>query len=332
MPASPADPGVEVSVVVPAYQEAEVLPRLAERLRPVLDAAGLAGYEVLVVDDGSTDATPVVLARLRRDWPQLRVVRLRTNAGHQAALSAGLARARGRRGVVTMDADLQDPPEVVPLLLQAGRDADVVYAVRADRSVDPLLKRASAALFYGLLRRLGGTGPAQAGDFRWTSREVVDTVLRLPEQHRVLRLVVPELGFPAAEVTHARGARAAGRTRYPLRRMLRLSLDAITGSSTAPLRLATLFGLGGALVSALLLLYALGSWAFGSTAPGWTSTVVAVAVTGTLQLLCLGVLGEYVGRLHVAAQGRPAYLVARDSLDDERSDPPDGPPGGPAGG
>nr|WP_281372881.1 glycosyltransferase family 2 protein [Kineococcus aurantiacus] len=308
-----------MSVVVPAFDEAEVLPEFARRLRPVLDeltGQGLDGYEVLVVDDGSTDATPVVLARLRRDWPQLRVVRLRANAGHQAALSAGLARARGRDGVVTMDADLQDPPEVLPRLLAAGAAHDVVYAVREDRSVDSALKRVTAAAFYRLVRALGGRAPEQAGDYRYTGRVVVDTVLQLPEAHRVLRLVIPDLGFTSTTVGYVRGARGAGRTKYPLTRMLRLSLDAITGSSTAPLRLASLFGLGGALLTSLLLLYALVSFAVGSTVPGWTSTLAVVAGAGTLQLLCLGVLGEYVGRLYVQLQNRPTYLVAADSLED----------------
>jgi glycosyltransferase involved in cell wall biosynthesis len=316
-----------LSVVVPAYDEAEVLPALAARLRPVLDGLAadgrLAGYEVLVVDDGSRDDTPVVLARLRRGWPQLRVVRLRANAGHQAALSAGLRRARGTWGVLTMDADLQDPPEVVPEVLAAAGSgdggaggADVVYAVRGDRSVDSALKRTTASAFYRLVARLGLGAPAQAGDFRWMSRAAVDVVLGLPEQHRVLRLVVPALGFGAATVRYARAARGAGRTKYPVHRMLRLSLDAITGSSTAPLRLASLFGLGGGALTFLLLLYALVSNLFGSTVPGWTSTVAVVAGVGTLQLLCLGILGEYVGRLYVQAQGRPAYLVAGDSADD----------------
>lgn len=315
------DPVPALSVVVPACDEADVLPEFARRLRPVLDgldgrgALGPGGYEVLVVDDGSTDATPVVLSRLRRTWPQLRVVRLRANAGHQAALSAGLARARGSAGVVTMDADLQDPPELLPeLLAAAAAGAEVVYAVRSDRSVDSVLKRVTAAAFYRVVRALGGSAPAQAGDFRFTARVVVDAVLDLPEQHRVLRLVVPALGFSGATVGYVRGPRGAGRTKYPVARMLRLSLDAITGSSTAPLRLASLFGLGGAALTFLLLLYALVSFAVGSTVAGWTSTLAVVAGVGTLQLLCLGILGEYVGRLYVQAQGRPAYLVATDSL------------------
>jgi len=337
-PTAPVGPGRDrqaLSVVVPAFDEAEVLPEFARRLRSVLDdlqgrglLGGDGGYEVLVVDDGSTDATPVVLSRLRRTWPQLRVVRLRANAGHQAALSAGLARARGRRGIVTMDADLQDPPEVLADLLAAARDgSDVVYAVRSDRSVDGVLKRASAAAFYRVVRTLGGSAPAQAGDFRYMDRAVVDAVLALPEQHRVLRLVVPALGFTGTTVAYVRGARGAGRTKYPVARMLRLSLDAITGSSTAPLRLASLFGLGGAAVTFLLLLYALVSFAAGSTVAGWTSTLAVVAGVGTLQLLCLGILGEYVGRLYVQSQGRPVYLVASDSATDPVHEPATDPGG-----
>jgi dolichol-phosphate mannosyltransferase len=316
-----AQPEVALSVVVPAFDEAEVLPAFVARLRPVLDGLldrGLGGYEVLVVDDGSSDPTPVVLARLRREWPQLRVVRLRANAGHQAALSAGLARARARRGVVTMDADLQDPPEVIPRMLTAADEGyDVVYAVREDRSVDSAVKRLTAAAFYRLVTTLGGRAPAQAGDFRYTHRVVVDTVLGLPEAHRVLRLVVPDLGFDSTTVGYVREARVAGRTKFPLTRMLRLSLDAITGSSTAPLRLASFFGLGGALLTFLLLFYVLVSFALGTTVPGWTSTLAVVAGVGTLQLLCLGVLGEYVGRLYVQMQNRPTYLVASDSLADD---------------
>ncbi|MFB9378236.1 glycosyltransferase family 2 protein [Kineococcus gynurae] len=318
-------PAVDVSVVVPVYDEAEVLEEFAGRLRAVLDAPGAAqhvgSYEVLVVDDGSQDRSPVVLARLRRDWPQLRVVRLRRNSGHQAALSAGLALARGTRGVLTMDADLQDPPEVLPDLVWAAETNEVVYAVRGDRSSDSRFKRVSAEWFYRVLRSLGATLPAHAGDFRWMDRVVVDAVLALPEQHRVLRLVVPELGFRSGAVTYRRAPRAAGRTKYPLHRMLRLSLDAITGSSTAPLRLATVFGLGGAAASFLLLVYALGSFALGATVPGWTSTVTVVAGVGGLQLLCTGILGEYLGRLYVQAQNRPSYLVAADSLREQRTDP-----------
>ncbi len=311
----PVDP--VLSVVVPVFDEEAVLPMFAQRLRPVLD--GLAEpYEVLVVDDGSRDASPVILQRERRTWPQLRIVRLRTNAGHQAALSAGLARARGA-WVATLDADLQDPPEVVPEMLAAARAerADVVYGVRNDRSTDSVFKRLTARLYYRVMRRLlGGHVPDDAGDFRLMSRATVEAVNCLPEHHRVLRLVVPALGFPSTRVMYRREERAAGRTKYPLSRMIRLSVDSLTGFSVAPLRLATWFGLGGALVTALLLAAALVAFVSDKTVPGWTSTFAAVAAVGTVQLLCLGLLGEYVGRLYTQMQGRPAYYVAHDSLED----------------
>jgi polyisoprenyl-phosphate glycosyltransferase len=321
---SPKEQVIDVptlSVVVPVYDEAQVLPLFAERLRPVLDGLGET-YEVLTVDDGSTDATPVLLERLRREWPQLRVVRLRANSGHQAALSAGLARARGQ-WVVSIDADLQDPPEVIGAMLQAARSqgADVVYGVRTDRSTDSAFKRATATAFYRLIGRVSGaTGPSHAGDFRLMSRATVDAVNVLPEHNRVLRLVVPALGFPSTSVGYRREARAAGRSKYPLSRMLRLSVDGLTGFSIAPLRLATWFGLLGAFAAGVLLLYALGAFVTGHTTPGWTSTFLVVAAVGAVQLLCLGVLGEYVGRMYTQMQGRPSYFIAYDSADAQ--DPP----------
>ena len=314
----------ELSVVVPMYDEEDVLPLLVDRLRPLLDALGTS-YEVLAVDDGSRDATPVLLQRYRQHWPQLRVLRLRANAGHQAAISAGLAHARGDF-VATLDADLQDPPEVLAEMLAVARrdGVDVVYGIRADRSTDSAFKRGSARAFYRLIRQVSGTtAPADAGDFRLMSRATVEAVNGLPEHHRVLRFVVPALGFPSGEVHYRREVRAAGSSKYPLARMIRLSVDSLTGFSTAPLRLATWFGLGGGLAALGLLVYALVAQLSGRTVAGWTSTVVAVAAVGAVQLLCLGLLGEYIGRMYTLMQGRPSYFVAYDSLqvspDDERS-------------
>jgi dolichol-phosphate mannosyltransferase len=305
-----------LSIVVPMYDEEAVLPLFAARVRPVLAALG-EPYEVLAVDDGSRDSTPVLLLKEQRDWPELRVVRLRVNAGHQAALSAGLARARGA-WIATLDADLQDPPEVIPQMLAAARerDVDVVYGVRTDRSTDTRFKRWTARGYYALMHRLmGGTVFSDAGDFRLMSRATVEAVNSLPEHHRVLRLVVPALSFPSTHVPYRREARAAGTTKYPLSRMLRLTIDSLTGFSTAPLRLATWFGLGGALITALLLAYAVVGWIGGKTIAGWTSTMVAVAAVGAVQLLCLGLLGEYVGRLYTQMQGRPSYFIAYDTLE-----------------
>ena len=316
-----------LSVVVPMYDEEDVLPLFVERLQPVLDGLDV-DYEVLAVDDGSRDATPVLLERARRAWPQLRVVRLRANSGHQAALSAGLLKARGA-WIATLDADLQDPPALLGEMLTKARDAgvDVVYALRSNRSNDSLFKRLTAGAYYRLMRRIVGAHiPAQAGDFRLMSRATVDAVNVLPEHHRVLRLVVPALGFPSTDVSYVREERAAGHTHYPLSKMIKLSVDSITGFSVAPLRLATWFGLGGAAFTVALLAFALLANLADKTVPGWTSTFVAVAAVGAIQLLCLGMLGEYVGRLYTQMQSRPSYFVAYDSRElpppSERTEPP----------
>lgn len=307
--------GVALSVVIPMFNEEEVLPALIDRLRPLADGWDRS-YEVIAVDDGSTDATPVLLQRFRRMWPELRVIRLRANAGHQAAISAGLASARGAY-VVTLDADLQDPPEVIAAMLEVAESqgVDVVYGVRADRSSDSWFKRTTAHLFYKGITALADThAPAHAGDFRMMSRATVDAVNALPEHGRVLRFVVPALNFPSASVDYTRAERAAGSSKYPLRKMIKLSLDSVTGFSIAPLRFATWIGIVGGLAALGVLAYALTSQLLGRTVPGWTSTVVIVAATGAVQLLALGILGEYVGRMYAAQQARPTYFVAYDSL------------------
>lgn len=357
-------PSPTLSVITPMYDEADVLPLFVERLRPVLDALpDIDGsYEVVAVDDGSRDDTPVILQRIRRTWPQLRVMRLRANAGHQAAISAGLVAARGS-WVVTIDADLQDPPEVIAEMLHAartvrvtgpdddpvedvptsdntgadyepdateltalsGQPVDVVYGVRTDRRSDGWFKRASAAAFYGVMRRAGASSiRTGAGDYRMMSRATVDAVNALPESHRVLRLVVPSLEFPSTWVGYRRDTRPAGKSKYPLGKMIKLSVDSLTGFSIAPLRMATWFGLGGFLIAAGLLCYALIANVTGATIAGWTSTVVIVAGVGALQLLCLGVLGEYVGRIYSTLQRRPTYYVAYDSANPTGASPHEG--------
>lgn len=310
-------PAPTLSVVVPIYNEEAVLPLLAARLRTTLDESG-EPYEVVAVDDGSSDATPAVLSGLRRDWPQLRIIRLRRNSGHQAALTAGLFRARGDY-VASIDADLQDPPEVIVEMLRAARtrSLDIVYGVRSDRSSDSPFKRWTAGLYYRLVRRLVGKSvPAQAGDFRLLSRAAVEALRELPERRPVLRLVVPWLGFSSGEVAYVREERAAGRTKYSLSKMLRLATDSVTSFSAAPLRLATWLGVGGVVLCTVLLVAAFVAYLQDYTVPGWTSLYVAVLFLGAVQLLCLGLLGEYIGRIYVAAQGRPSYFVGSDTADD----------------
>ncbi|AVH56804.1 MULTISPECIES: glycosyltransferase family 2 protein [Streptomyces] len=305
---------VELSVVIPMFNEEEALPALVGRLRPVLDGTG-EPYEVVAVDDGSTDRTAELLLELRATWPQLRMVRLRRNSGHQAALTAGLHHARGRYAA-SLDADLQDPPEKIPemLVLARSRRLDIVYGVRANRSTDTGFKRRTAGAYYWLMRRLVGNHvPAQAGDFRLLSRNALDALKALPDQPQVYRLLVPWFGFPSGEVTYHRDERVAGQTKYPLRKMILLAVDSIISFSVAPLRLATWLGTLAFFVCLGTLVYTLAVYAAGDTTPGWASLIIAVLFIGAVQLICLGVLGEYIGRIYTVVQQRPTYYVAEDT-------------------
>ncbi|MEV5490506.1 glycosyltransferase family 2 protein [Streptomyces bobili] len=318
-----------LSVVVPMYNEEEVLPALVSRLRPVLAGLGV-GYEVVAVDDGSTDRTAELLAAFRLGWPELRVIGLRRNSGHQAALTAGLDRAHGAY-VVSLDADLQDPPEKIPEMLELARaeGLDIVYGIRADRASDTGFKRWTAGLYYLLVRRLAGPSvPAQAGDFRLLSRAAVDALRALPDQQRVYRLLVPWLGFPSGRVTYERAPRPAGRSKYPLGRMIRLAVDSVTGFSAAPLRIATWLGGFAFLVCLTLMVYTLSAHALEHTVPGWTSLFTGVLFIGAVQLICVGLLGEYVGRIYTAVQNRPTYFIGHDTAQGEAGNRVVGPGGG----
>lgn len=309
-----------LSVVIPMYNEEAALRLLVERLRPVLD--GLAEpYEVVAVNDGSTDATVVLLAELRQQWPQLRVIGLRRNAGHQAALAAGLHRAVGSY-VVSIDADLQDPPEKIPemLALAQQENLDVVYGVRIDRTTDSLFKRTTAGAYYMIMRRvIGSWVPRHAGDFRLLSRRAVNALIALPEHRPVYRLLVPSLGFASGAVSYVREERAAGSTKYPIRKMVRLAFDSIANFSAAPLRLATWLGLISFALCLLMFLFGIGAYLAGTTVPGWTSLFVAVLFLGSVQLICVGLVGEYIGRIYAALQGRPSYYIGYDSAAEEVS-------------
>jgi dolichol-phosphate mannosyltransferase len=305
---------VTLSVVTPMYNEREAVDHFVARLRPVLDGLGVT-YEVVAVDDGSRDATVARLIELRREWPELRVVALRRNVGHQTALRAGLKSAHGDY-VVSIDADLQDPPEVIGEMLAAAREqkVDVVYGVRGDRSTDTSFKRNTAGLYYWVMRRLVGPWVSDnAGDFRLMSRAVVDVLNDLPEQRPVYRLVVPSLGFASAEVAYTRAERVAGETKYPLSKMIKLTLDSITSFSAAPLRIATWLGLLSFVICLALIVSGLAAWGLGAVVPGWTSLYIAVLLLGGIQLICLGLLGEYIGRIYAASQNRPQFLVAMDT-------------------
>jgi polyisoprenyl-phosphate glycosyltransferase len=300
-----------LSVVVPVYNEEETLPELYQRLNAAL---GAEWHELVFVDDGSRDGSWAALRLFADADPRVRLVRLSRNWGHQAAITAGLDAARGD-AVVVMDGDLQDPPELIPQLLARWREGyDVVYAVRTERAGESPFKRATASLYYRLLGRLSGSGiPADAGDFRLMSRRVVDALAAMPERARFLRGMTSWVGFRQTGVEYRREARYAGESKYPLRKMLRFALDGITSFSTVPVRLVA--WLGFALVGFCLAVlgWALYTRFFTSEAtPGWTSLLVVVLLLGGVQLLSLGIIGQYVARIFDESKQRPLYFVAEE--------------------
>lgn len=304
---------VLVSIVVPAYNEEENLDALWQRLRPVLDSVG--GGELVIVDDGSADTTWAEIVRLADEDPRVRGVRLSRNFGHQAALSAGMAHARGRT-VCFMDADLQDPPEMLEQLLDQWRSGyDVVYAIRRSRQ-EGLAKRTAYRTFYRLYRRLANIDvPVDSGDFALLDRKVVDELLALPEHNRFLRGLRSWVGYRQVGVEYDRDARNAGEPKYTTRRLFRLALDGLLSFSAAPLRLASYLGfvvaLAGGLYVGVAIVYRL---FFGGVPEGWTSIIAVVLAIGGMQLIVVGVLGEYLARIYDESKARPNFLVAEITL------------------
>jgi glycosyltransferase involved in cell wall biosynthesis len=302
----------DYSVVVPVYNEAETLPELRSRLTVVLDELD-GSSEVVLVDDGSRDASWDMIEQAAAEDPRFRGVRLSRNFGHQIAVSAGLDQARGR-AVVIIDADLQDPPEVILAMASKWRAGyDVVYAVRDERLDETRFKLWTARIFYRVLRRLTETDiPADVGDFRLVDRRVVDAVAAMPERSRFLRGMFAWVGFEQTSVSYRRDPRFAGTSKYPLSKMLRFAADGVVNFSNVPLRLALNLGF---IVSAAAFILGLGAFvakALGLYAtPGWASVVVATSFLGGMQLVVLGVMGEYVGRIYDEVKGRPLYFVAR---------------------
>jgi len=298
-----------LSVVAPCFNEQQVLPTFLRRVQAVCDGLGMQ-YEIVLVDDGSRDATWTLIAQATKTDERILGIRLRRNHGHQIALSAGLAAASGQL-VLLIDADLQDPPELLPAMIETMRNngADVVYGKRRQRDGETIFKRATAAMFYRLLEWLSETEiPRDTGDFRLITRSVADLLCRMPERHRFLRGMVAWIGGRQVPFMYDRDARYAGTTKYPLRRMLRFATDAIIGFSRRPLQLATGAGVCAALLSMCLGLYSLFGWATGHAVPGWASLMAALGIVSALQFLILGVLGEYIGRLCEESRARPLFL------------------------
>ncbi len=303
--------GTWLSVVVPVYDEADTLPAFHQRLSKVLESVNLPA-EVIYVNDGSRDATPMALTRLREADPRVAIVGLSRNFGKEIALTAGLDHARGDP-VIVIDVDLQDPPELIPELIAGWRDGfDVVYAQRLSRSAESFAKRATARMFYRLMGLIGGrvTLPADAGDFRLMSRRAVDAVGRLREQHRFMKGLFAWIGFRQKAVPYHRDPRHAGNSKWNYWQLWNLSLEGITSFTVAPLKIATYLGL-----TVALLAFAYGVWiivrtlVYDNPVPGYPSLMVVILMLGGLQLMTIGIIGEYLGRIFNETKNRPLYIV-----------------------
>jgi polyisoprenyl-phosphate glycosyltransferase len=301
---------LQLSVVIPCFNEQEVIVETYKRLSAVLCGA-VRDYELVFVNDGSRDATLAVLRQIHLQDPRVRVVSLSRNFGHQLAVSAGLRHAQGQ-AVAIIDADLQDPPEIIPAMLGKWQEGyDVVYGVRRSRAGEGWFKLLTARWFYRLLNAIADTPiPMDTGDFRLLSRRALNALLEMGETHRLLRGMSSWIGFNQYGLFYERAARFAGATKYPLSKMLKLALDGVLSFSITPLRLASFLGLFATLTAGFGLLYALLMGAFaGIWPPSWTLLLTAVLLLGGMQLIGLGILGEYVGRIYTESRRRPLYVV-----------------------
>ena len=301
-----------LSVVAPCFNEEATLGEFHRRVTGACEDAGIGDdCEIVLVNDGSRDGTWRAMQALGRTDRRVVAINLARNYGHQIALSAGLQHCRGRR-VLVIDADLQDPPELLGAMLRAMDEhgADVVYGQRRHRAGETRFKTWTAAIFYRVLRRLVDVDfPVDAGDFRLISRRALDALNRMPEQHRFIRGMVSWIGLKQIPLLYDREPRFAGSTGYSLGKMIHFALDAVTGFSIVPLRLASCLGAILAAISLLLLTYSIGSWLTGHAVAGWTSLISIMLVVGSVQLLVLGVFGEYLGRLYVESKRRPLFIV-----------------------
>jgi glycosyltransferase involved in cell wall biosynthesis len=299
-----------LSIIIPMFNEEDVLAPLFERLVPVLERLG-ESFEIICVDDGSSDRTAeIVRSRSAKD-PRIKLIGFSRNFGKEAALTAGLDHARGD-AVIPLDADLQDPPELIGALVGKWREGyDVVYGLRASRDRDTLHTRLSAQLFYALMRRMAGIDmPSNAGDFRLMDRRVVDALKGLREHNRFMKGLFAWIGFRQVAVPYERPERAAGRTKFNYWKLWNFAIDGFTGFSTLPLRLAGYVGFLTALTSLVYGAYlVIRTLVSGVDVPGYASLMVAVLFLGGLQLIVLGVIGEYLGRSYTEAKKRPLYIV-----------------------
>lgn len=299
------------SIVAPVFNEEETLPHFYKRVVDVMEGIG-EPFELVLINDGSSDGSFLNMQDLHRRDPRVIVIDFSRNFGHQIAISAGLDYARGE-AVIIIDSDLQDPPEVISDLIQHWKDgAEVVYAQRSRRKGETRFKLMTAAAFYQLITRITSINiPRDTGDFRLLDRSVVDALVKMREHHRFMRGLSVWVGFRQEAVLYERQERFAGTTKYPLRKMIRFSLDAITSFSHVPLELATSFGFILAAISLIGILVAAALRIFTGAIIGQASTLILVLFLGGIQLIFLGIIGEYLGRIYDEVRARPLYIVRR---------------------
>jgi dolichol-phosphate mannosyltransferase len=307
-----------ISIITPIFNEAKIIPELYRRVKEVMDSTGQT-WELIMVDDGSTDGSADLVCQLGAQDKCIRPVIFARNFGHQLAVTAGLDYSRGK-AVVIMDADLQDPPEVVLELLAKWQEGyEVVYAVRAHREGETAFKLLTASLFYRLIARMTDVNiPMDTGDFRLLDRKVVNVLNKMRERHRFLRGMSVWVGFKQTGVEYNRAARYAGETKYPFKKMFKFAWDAITSFSYLPLQVATYLGFisAGLSILAIPIVAIMRMTGSQSAFAGQATTLVAVLFLGGVQLISLGILGEYVGRLYDEARGRPLYIVREEPQDE----------------
>ena len=298
------------SVVIPAYNEQEVAAEAYKRLTHVMTGMG-EPYELLFVNDGSRDQTTQIIAGFCEKDPNVKLINFTRNFGHMPAISAGMKYAAGQ-AIFVIDCDLQDPPEIFPEMAARWKEGyHVVYGKRIKRKGESVFKRVSAKIFYRFLRSMTTVDlPSDTGEFRLIDRKVCDAVNALPEKNRYIRGLVSWVGFRQIPVEYVREERFAGVTKYPLRKMIRFAIDAITSFSYKPLKLASAIGFAISVLSFLYILYALYQrFIAGQTTEGWTSIIAAVLLTQGIVLMILGIMGEYIGRIYSELQNRPNYIV-----------------------
>ena len=312
------------SVVVPIYNEVESLDELHHRLHQVMDKVASTyneNWELVLVDDGSQDGSTEKIKKLAEQDEHVRPVIFARNFGHQIAVTAGMDYSRGQ-AVIIIDADLQDPPEVIPELINEWKNGnEVVYAVRSEREGESWFKEITAKLFYRLINRITNVEiPLDTGDFRLLDRKVVEQMNRMHERHRFLRGMAAWVGFKQKGVSYKRAARFAGETKYPFKKMIKFAVDAITGFSYFPLQLAMYMGFFAAGISILSIPIVIYERLAGHKAfLGQATTLIAVLFLGGVQLICVGILGEYIGRLYDEVKGRPLYIVREAPMLDDKT-------------